>query len=803
MATVTHSADPAPRHASIRSTLQELRRRIGRYVISEGLARVVAVAGLFFWATLAIDSAWFGFRRLELPGWFRLSLMAIGVAMVLYVLARHVVMRMLRSYPPRELALVLERRFPELNDSLITAVEMSGPDQRSDGMTQAMLVRTEETAGSVVRKLPIGAVFAIQPLRAAVIGALVAVISVGGLGVASGATVTRWWRAFALQQDRYWERENQLRVLAVVQPGDRLRSFREYDDRLELLHPRNTDLTILIQSDDSEAIEWAVPERVRLDLRRSGDEKRVYLTQLDEGRFRYSIDRLNDNLEFDIQGGDFANRLPFRVRVVDPPRIDGVTLQCDYPDYTNWNESHPREIDVTGTQAELPLETRFDLVATTNKSLQGFHLEVGNTELTLNSSEAVVKVSPDDEGAQQQTALLPPEIAGKLLSDDRRSLNLPLVVTSAASNLADDDRIAIPPDSILRFYLHDDDDIVSAEPIVLRVMGVPDEPPTVECERQGVGDAITRKASVPISGVVADDYGIDNARFEFKVDDEEKWRPRRFRNRVSGRPQDFVLQGQPNENAERFNVTVLGLDEGQKLTLSVFAVDADDIHGPNAGRSQRFEFRIVSNEELLSLLYSREINLRRRFEEVIRQVEEVRDDLAKHRTRITSPDGGSAEVASSVTACASRTLNTIRKNANESRSIELAFDEIVEELINNAIPPQSLAEEMRKAIVQPLRVINDDDFPGVDAALGSFKLAAERNSADASNISESIAAVDAMLANMRVLLDEIKDLAELHEIVNDLKQLIDAQQDVLDKTKGLQKQKLIEKLKLLGGDDDQ
>ena len=38
----------------------------------------------------------------------------------------------------------------------------------------------------------------------------------------------------------------------------------------------------------------------------------------------------------------------------------------------------------------------------------------------------------------------------------------------------------------------------------------------------------------------------------------------------------------------------------------------------------------VSDEELLSLLYGREINLRKRFEEAIRQIEEVRDDLSIH-----------------------------------------------------------------------------------------------------------------------------------------------------------------------------
>ena len=790
---------------SITSVLGELRRRIGRYVLIEGIALVLIAMGVIFWVTLGVDAAWFGFRKLELPGWFRTTLLVLAVVVIVGVLVRHVFLRMFRDYGDKDLALVLERRFPELNDGLITAVEMPGTKEAAaTPATTAMLDRTVERVSENVRKLPMESVFAMKPLRIAVIGAALMLVSVVGLGVAKGDTLQRWWNAFVLHKDSYWDRETQLRVVAIVQPGDRVREFRAEGDAFELLHPRNTDLTILIESNDSADQEWVVPDRVRLDLQRTSDRKRVYLNQLDQGKFRYSIDKLNNNLEFNIQGGDFANRLPFRVRVVDPPRIDSVTLDCDYPDYTGWNDTHPPEVSVTGTQAELPVETQFDFVAVTNKPLVGFHLEVGDAELTLEDGEAVLKVGGAD-GTTQETKELSPETTAELIASDNKTIRLPLLITTGEGG-SSAERIRIKPDSMLRFYLHDEDDIVSAEPIVLRIMGTPDAPPTVDCERSGVGNAITRKASVPISGLIADDYGIANARFEFKVDGGEEWRPRRFRSRATDRPMEFTLQGREDEEAERFNVTTLDLQEGQKLTLTVYAEDADNIHGPNIGRSQKFEFKIVSNEELLSLLYGREINLRRRFEEVIRQVEEVREDLVKKRTRLGELATASADdvgsIRTQIASSASRSLNTVRKNNNECRSVEAAFSDIVEELINNAIPPQSLAEEMRRAIVKPLNEINERDFPGVDTILGSLKVAVERDAVTREHFDESIVAIDEMLTHMRVLLDEIKELAELHEIVNDLKQLIDAQKDLLDKTKALQKKKLIEKLKLLGGDDE-
>lgn len=803
MASITHQPDPT--QSEIGGVLSDLRRRISRYVLVEGLALVLIAMGLVFWFTLGIDAAWFGFRKLELPGWFRAALLVLGAASLLGVFARHVVLRLARNYRERDLALVLERRFPELNDGLITAVEMRGtPQSELSPVTGAMLGRTVERVADNIGKLPIESVFAVKPLRMAVMGAVFMLVSICGLGVASGETVQRWWNAFVLHKTDYWERDTQLRVRAIVQPGDRIREFHYLDGAFELLHPRNTDLTILIESNDTVDQQWVVPDRVRLDIERAAGRKRVYLSQLDEGKFRYSIDKLNDGVEFNIQGGDYANQVPFRVRVVDAPRIDGVTLECSYPEYTAWNETHSREVLVTGTQAELPIETQFDFVATTNKRLVGFHMEVNDAELTVAGGEAVLKVSGED-GNSYKTTQLSPETTATLIDVESRVIRLPLLITSSMNAESSVDRIRIQPDSMLRFYLHDEDDIVSAEPIVLRVMGTPDAPPVVDCEREGVGDAITRRASVPISGVITDDYGIANARFEFKVDGEEDWRPHRFRTRPSDRPLEFRLTGRDAEGVERFNVLAVELEEGQRLTLSVYAEDADDLHGPNIGRSQKFEFRVVSNEELLSLLYSREINLRRRFEEVIRQVEEVRDDLVKHRGRFAEMDeANGADVGSiktSIAACASRTLNSIRKNGNESRSVEAAFRDIVEELINNAVPPRSLADKMRDSIVRPLQSINERDFPGVDTGLASFKLAVERDTVSEEHINASVVAVDEMLAHMRVLLDEIKDLAELHEIVKDLKALIDAQEELREKTKALQKKKLIEKL--LDGDNDE
>ena len=49
--------------------------------------------------------------------------------------------------------------------------------------------------------------------------------------------------------------------------------------------------------------------------------------------------------------------------------------------------------------------------------------------------------------------------------------------------------------------------------------------------------------------------------------------------------------------------------------------------------------QIVSDEELLSLLYVKEVNLRERFEKIISELEKVQKDLVDHRGRAASGEG--------------------------------------------------------------------------------------------------------------------------------------------------------------------
>src|SRR5262249_11006659 len=87
-------------------------------------------------------------------------LIAGGVALVL-VLLLTVLFRLFRQFSDAAMALVLERRFPkELGDRLITAVELSDPQEAEKyGYSSQLIRETIHEAADRVNQLPVGGVF--------------------------------------------------------------------------------------------------------------------------------------------------------------------------------------------------------------------------------------------------------------------------------------------------------------------------------------------------------------------------------------------------------------------------------------------------------------------------------------------------------------------------------------------------------------------------------------------------------------------------------------------------------------------
>ena len=1162
----------------IQHALGSLKARIRTYVLMEGLALVVVLLGLAFWLSLAVDHFYFWLSKLELPVWFRAGFVSVAAGVAVFAFVSWVVLRLFRHIRSRALALVLERRFPELNDRLITAVELSDSTSGHESqLTIAMLERTVADVALVTQKLDIGEVFNKAPARRAVWTAIVLLASVLGFGVANADAFQRWAQAFLGWNEHYWVRDTDLVARVIAQPGDRIKNFRDANGESTVgrpgiyKHPRGGDLTILIEVpspkelvvrqrsvrtraeallqsrtedpgtptakksaksktrpaaksvktaktgesklpiedekppvvdpvrpaadakpddgssecndepvdapvgepvedkttvtaevdpekapslpaepadnglaaspapsasklpandrqklefrklrleqlqiqreldglphqlalslsqvalvnravnqfsseiDDIEIkwllaaeegldshlseVEWVVPERVELDYRLdSGSSNRVSLMPTADAQFKYTIPGLQDNVTFWFKGHDFANRKPYRVEVVDPPKIDGIVLAAKYPAYTKLNESLPRLKHVQGTQVALPEETHFTMRAASNKALTRARLQadtfeiiltpiqadgVGIAQLTVFATEehplrefglpdevlyrfrqfdeeaaihakvaeakrrirrledrkddsntvvekgAVAELKPESaatalrevkdvhklisaanadfaafvgglsdqpgamreylksavqtplevldndgftklteslEGLRQGTAeadirVLETRFLGEVLESqidaalyelcDGTQFQLDFWLTNKSSvedGVTEGGMIPLSPNQALRVYLEDTDDIIAAEPSHLRIDGIEDKPPVFDnLDPTGIGDVITRKARVPYKGTVRDDYGIVDARFHFKIDDEPEWQSRRFFNPPADEPTEFVLQREEDTPFEYFEVLPLDLNVGQELKLTVYAADGDNLNGPHTSRTKEFKFKIVTTEELLALLYAKEINMRRQFEQTIKEVDESRLALVENRLQleqIQQLGEVSAEDASKkaelerllqrVNSSPDRLLSKTAKNKGECEGVQVSFRDILDELVNNAVHTEKMVERIDDLIVKRLQSINENDFEAVDGALRLFKRSLDPKWKDSptDRIGDGIKEMDLMLIHMRQVLAEMEDLAEFHEAITNLKKIITDQKGLTDDTGNEATKEAIKKLKGLEG----
>jgi hypothetical protein len=822
------SNDPA---AAVQAVLNQLRRRIRRYVLLHGSALMLIALTGAFWLSLGIDY-WF-----EPPGRVRQALLLVVLAALVGAFTWYVLLRLVRQFRDRALALVLERRFPELNDRLITAVEQAVGNRKPSGLTAKMLERTGDEAADLVQRLELRDVFAVRPLARAIALAAALLVSVAAYAVTATEVFSTWFHRSVLLADELYRRETELYVVVLAEPGERQVEFQNGLYK----HPRGADFTFLADV----PIGKKVPDRVQFSARDLSSSRVTsdFLTKIGQQQFRHKLAGLHQSIDLTLRGGDYSTAVPLRVEVVEPPNIERLSLNSLYPEYTGLNRLDEKtqapqrqSVPVLGAQVALPAGTDFVLEARSSKTLRRFRLQTDRFEIAAErgSAQALISAIARVGAAQQNGNFLPPY---PLLAEDGRTIRVPcvLTVTPETEMAAAEGQVHLPlrlsPDPVLRITLHDDDDIISSEPIRLAINSIPDEPPHVETRLKGIGNSITRQATIPVVGEtpdpqdaakvygVTDDYGIADAHFEFKVDATRpattasdvapaevpkadlaaaKYQAVPFSHRPDGGKQ-FVVD-------EKFKVLPLDLGIGQRLTLKVVAADADSLTGPHVSTGAPHSFQVVSDDELLALVAVKELNIRRRFEQILDEVKNTRKDLLLYRSRLdearlirTDPQVEIRQQLAALDMAAvtlvERSINGIRKNANETQSIELEFGDIRDELENNAVPDvKPMLERIDEGIISPLHSINTLDYNNLDDSLVLLRKVLEEAADPFAHFDESADQLNRTIERLEAVLAQMLKLETVNEALQMLRDIIKAQEELQERTRQERKKKLIEGL---------
>jgi hypothetical protein len=741
---MTGNPNPLLIAPAIRNLLNALRGRIRRYVLLQGAAVSIAWLGLGFWISLLLDWSF------EPPAAIRIAILALVLAGFLALWYRLVFRRVFARLSDGSMAMLLERRFPQFNESLLTAVELSGRQLDAQECSPVMLGRTCREAETPVAGVRLARVFNPFPLWLGVAAALLLTATVATFGTLLPGGFQIWLRRNVMLSNELWPRRTRLVVDGFANGWVKV--------------ARGDDLVVVAKADLHKP--W-VPAKVEIRYR-SEDGGRLRATMSREGKPNPAKDQFQEYshtfagvaapIRFDVIGGDDAVR-DLRIEVVDSPTIVAMQLQCRYPPYMG---RPPRTLPAVGVM-QIPRGTEVKLLAKSNKDLVSVQVDSGQEE--PRHAVEVIRPSPRT----------PREFQYRIAS--------------------------LNEDRTLLFTVADIDGIKSREPVRLGLAVLNDEKPQLALQLRGIGSAITAKARVPVAGQVTDDYGLARIWFEYAVDQQK---PATVPIRTfDGNPTDFAL-------SEALEVPPLGLKPGQKLILHVEAADRYNLTGkPNIGQSDRWTLDVVTPEKLRTILESRELVLRQRFEALIQDVTESRDWLVrvefggkpaaaagqKGATGGSSPRLAPAPTASTEWLLAvERTGQNSQKDARETSGVAESILDIRDELVNNRIDTPELKRRLELQIAAPLSEIADKMFPDLDRLLDQLQTARDNRDASIAGREKVVVQINRILASMQQVLGRMIELEDFNEAVELLRTIIDQQKQLDVQTKERHKQKLHELL---------
>jgi molecular chaperone GrpE (heat shock protein) len=216
---------------------------------------------------------------------------------------------------------------------------------------------------------------------------------------------------------------------------------------------------------------------------------------------------------------------------------------------------------------------------------------------------------------------------------------------------------------------------------------------------------------------------------------------------------------------------------------------------PNVGQSDRWTLDVVTPEKLRTILESRELVLRQRFEALIQDVTESRDWLLRTEFAAKSAAAGAAKTASTDWLLAvERTAQNSQKDARETSGVAESILDIRDELVNNRIDTPELKRRLEVQIAAPLGEIAEKMFPDLDRLLDQMQAARDDRDASIAGREKTVAQLNLILASMQQVLGRMIELEDFNEAVELLRTIIDQQKQIDTQTQQRHKQKLHELL---------
>ena len=565
--------------------------RLGRLDFALSLARGVAVTLLCL-----VPVAWFllGLDWLTpLPVAVRVGQLALLAALVVWLVRRHLVRGVAADRDADAMALRAEKAFPDLEDRLISAVQLARRRGERGYGSEALKAAVERDAAEYAEQAALRVTGKARILRlhrtAVAAGAALVLLLASALAVMRIPDIASvWLRRLALLNATYPTRTRiaKVTVRLIEDPTVELKTAGR-----TVLVPKGDAVTVEVDGRGirpwqgtlyarAGASGWhAVPLARRSDL--EGGRARPFAAALDE---------VIEPTDFYVRLGD-ATSERYRMDLIDRPQVVDIETELTQPDYTGLEK-----VVTKGGYVRAPVGTAVGLRAKANKAL----------------SEATIRFRL----TKGEPAAVPVVLA-------------PDGVTLGA-------QFTVQTDGAYTIHLRDLDRLANVAPAEYQVRAVVDTLPRVLMAEPPADMLATPASLVTFDGQLSDDFGLRQAYLEYRTDEKAPYQ--RIAMPLPGMPAPTTMAATPEgprpgprqaHSRLTWDLVPLKLKAGDRLLCRVVARDWAPRPADEVARGPEVTIRVVSPEVLQKRLQDDLVTAIRRVEEVF-QVERQSNDRLRY-----------------------------------------------------------------------------------------------------------------------------------------------------------------------------
>ena len=681
-------------HSSVRRKLSRLKMALHGRLLGEGVSWILLALGAMVLATFALDYL----LRLD-DVLLRVVIMVAAWAGILYVAWRHLLAPMLVPMSTDSLALLVERRYGQLSDRLISALQFSARKDHGALTSQAMIDRVGQEANAMAATLDFSTVVEKSRLRRVLMAAILLTALVGSLAT---------WQS---QLFSIWFQRNILFASGIYYPQ---RTYLNVEGGPDFRVHRGEDLEVLVRVDASSSHQ---PQTITL-YRKYGDivASESISFDADVGAYVLRFPTVSNEFDFWVTGGDDRRdrQSPHQVQILETAELTSLQFTLRFHPYQNAEKS-TRSFDATTDLLPAPIGSSILITGSSSLPLKAAQLHLNGWPMDVVDFDAVAAEATDPSRPVDRTQInlvcrevgtfnLPPyeHVAGDLLAMPgglgilgaiEHIVRSP-VQAATASARGYGDRME------LTISLTDQENytrVAARYPVRIEADGVP---VFDRLEPQEVGTTITRDVMLPLLMQVKDDYGLGDIRVMVSVNNGE-----------------FVQFGDtivvPRKPAREFSerhVVDLGmlnpkLKEGDAIRIQAQATDMlpAGFGGPNIGYSPIRNFTVVSAQSLELELIKRMMETVGIFQDAIQN-----QGLAHAKTLAANAAVKAENTISQATRDKLQDSAAIQKSVGtdvENFTDKLAG--ILAEMKANKIGSPEQIELMERGVLAPLR----EDLP--------------------------------------------------------------------------------------------